>query len=87
MNDETILTLLEETAERLSVTVEYDDLSRGEINTPGGSFVLRGERHILVHKHLKASEKVDLLVGLLSGMETEGVHLPPEVRKRLEVKG
>jgi hypothetical protein len=77
---------MEEVAERLSVKLEYDDLRKGEINTPGGAFVLRGERHILVHKHLTAEEKVDLLVMLLSKMDTMDIHLPPEVRERFDME-
>ncbi|MEE9614922.1 MAG: hypothetical protein V3W31_08260 [Thermodesulfobacteriota bacterium] len=84
MKNEALLALLEESAEKLSIKLDYDDLRKGEVNTPGGTFLLRGERHILIHRYLSAGEKVDVLIGLLSGFDTEGVHLPPEVRERLE---
>lgn len=77
--------MLEETAERLTVKLEYDDLRKGEVNTPGGTFVLKGKRHILVHKHLTLKEKIEVLTDILGDLDDiEGVHLPPEVRRKLE---
>ena len=64
--------------------LDYDDLRKGEVNTPGGAFVLRGKKHILVHKNLSVKEKVEVLVEILVGMDTEGVHMPPEARERIE---
>ena len=84
MKDNELLELLEETAEKLSVRLEYDDLKKGEIDTHGGSFLLRGARHILIHKHLTVAEKVDVLTELLSQMDTEAINLAPELRTRLE---
>jgi len=84
MKDEMILPILEETAEKLSVKVSYDDLRKGEVNTPGGSFLLKGERRIIIHKKLDTHEKVDILMELLSEMDFEGIHLPPEIRERFE---
>jgi hypothetical protein len=84
MKETELLELLEKTAEKLSITLEYDDLRKGAINTTGGSFVLRGEKHILVHKHLAIDEKIDLLTEILSTMETEELHLPPTLRQSLD---
>jgi hypothetical protein len=84
VKDEALLSILEETAARLSVKLDYDDLRRGEVNTPGAAFVLRGERHILIHRHLSTKEKVEVLTEILAGFDTEGVHLPPEVRERID---
>ena len=84
MKDETILPLLEEAAEKLTIKVSYDDLRKGEVNTPGGFFVLKGERRIIIHKKLYTGEKVDILMELLSEMDFEGIHLPVEIRERLD---
>ncbi len=84
MKDEVLLKILEETVEKLSIRLEYDDLRKGEVNTPGGMYTLHDRKHILLHKGLSVSEKVDVLLRILSGLDTEGVHLPPEVRKRLD---
>lgn len=84
MKDEEILSLLEDAAKRLSIDLNYDDLKKGEINTHGGAFVLKGKRHILVHKHLTTGEKIDVLTQILSQFDTEAVHLPPHIREMLE---
>jgi len=86
MKDESILNLLEETAEKLSIKLGYDDLRKGVVATPGGIFVLRGEKRILIHKGLTVKEKIDVLTDILSDVDTEAVHLPPDVRERLDRK-
>ena len=84
MENEAYLNILEETAERLSIKLSYEDLRKGEVATPGGIFMLRGERRILIHKGLTVEEKIDLLSEILSDLDTESVHIPVEVRDRLE---
>ena len=84
MKDELILPLLEETAEKLCVKVYYYDLRKGEVNTPGGSCVLKGEKRIIIHKKLHTREKVDILLELLAEMDFEGIHLPVEIREKLD---
>ncbi|MDO8426302.1 MAG: hypothetical protein Q7T24_02165 [Deltaproteobacteria bacterium] len=84
MKNEAYLNILEETAERLSIKLGYEDLRKGEVATPGGLFMLRGERRILIHKGLTLQEKIDVLSDILSGLDIESIHLPVEVRDRLE---
>jgi len=84
MKDTELLELLEQTVGKLSIKLEYDDLRKGAINTTGGSFILRGEKHILLHRHLGIDEKIDLLSEILSTMDTEQLHLAPALRQRLE---
>lgn len=84
MKYEAILTTLEEAAERLGLKLTYEDLHKGEVNTTGGICLVRGERRIIVHKSLGVREKVEILTDLLANIDTEGVHLPPGVRERLD---
>lgn len=84
MKNESLLALLEETSEKLSIKLSYDDLRKGEVATPGGLFTLRGEKRILIHKGLTVKEKVDVLLDILSGLDTEDVFLLPDVRERLK---
>lgn len=79
-----MLPLLEEAAEKLSIKVSYDDLRKGEVNTSGGSCVLKGEKRIIIHKKLHTREKVDILMELLAEMDFEGIHLPVEIRESLD---
>lgn len=83
MKDEALLTLLEESAAKLSIKLGYEDLRKGEVATPGGLFLLRGEKRILIHKGLTVKDKIEVLTDILSGLNIEEVHLPPEVRERI----
>lgn len=84
MKDEALLEILEQAAEALSIKLGYEDLRKGEVNTDGGLFLLRGEKRILIHKGLKVKDRVDVLTRILSSLDTEGVHLPPVARRRIE---
>lgn len=84
MKDSEMLSALESAIAGLGVRLDYEDLRKGEVNTDGGVCVLNGERRALVHKGLSAEDKVEVLLKILSGMDTEAIHLPPAVRKRLD---
>jgi len=84
MKAELLLEKLEDTARRLSIKVDYDDLQKGEVRTRGGLFTLKGEQRIIIHRKLPAGERAEVLLGILSKLDTDGVHLPEAVRKRLE---
>ncbi|MBE9529622.1 MAG: hypothetical protein IME99_10355 [Proteobacteria bacterium] len=84
MKDDAILSILEAAAESMSIEIKYDDLRKGVVNTEGGIFTLKDETRILIHKGLSTEEKVDKLIALFATLDTEGVHLPPAIRKRLE---
>lgn len=86
MKDESLLTLLEDVAGKLSIKLDYEDLRKGVVATPGGIFMLRGEKRILIHKGLTVRDKVETLLDILSEVDTEEVHLPPDIRERLEAK-
>ncbi|MBI1910532.1 MAG: hypothetical protein HYS21_00860 [Deltaproteobacteria bacterium] len=84
MKDEALLALLEEATEKLSIKLGYENLRKGEVISHGGIFVLRGEKRILIHNGLTIKDKIEVLLDILTGLDTEGVHLPPEVRERIE---
>ena len=84
MKDDALLAILEQTAEKLSIKLDYDDIRKGNVVSYGDSFILRGERHILIDKKLSDMEKNCLLVEILARFDTEEVHLPPEVRVKLD---
>ena len=84
MKNDALLTLLEETAEKLSINLDYDDVRKGVVTSYGDSFKLRGTQHILIDKTLTTDERADLLIDILSKFDTEDIHLPPELRERFE---
>ncbi|MDH4101496.1 MAG: hypothetical protein OEV28_13085 [Nitrospirota bacterium] len=84
MKNEILLQKLEEIAEKLSVKLTYEDLRKGEVNTHGGIFRLRSEKRIIVHKNLTIDEKIDVLIEILASLDTNDVHLAPEIRELLD---
>lgn len=84
MKDDSLLQALEEAAARLDIKLSYEDLLKGVVATHGGMFMLRGEKRIIIHKGLHPKDRIDLLAEILAGVDTEGVHLAPEVRDRIE---
>lgn len=84
MKSDALLAILEQTAEKLSIKLDYDDIRKGDVVSYGDSFILRGEKHILIDKKLNTREKADLLVDILAKFDTEDIHLPPDVRELLE---
>lgn len=63
------LTLLEETISKLNITLEYDDLKKGVVNSLGGYFTHKGKERILVHKTLIPAERIDVLIGIIAELE------------------
>lgn len=84
MKDEARLAILEDTARKLSIKLSYEDLKKGVVDTHGGIFRLRDEKRIIIHKSLSVADKIDVLLDILSGLDTDGVHLPPDVRESIE---
>lgn len=84
MKDDALLAILEQTAEKLTIKLDYDDIRRGNVVSYGDSFILRGERHILIDKKLNDMEKCGLLIEILAKFDTEDIHLPPEIRGKIE---
>ena len=83
MKNDALLAILEQTAEKLSIKLDYDDIRKGDVVSYGDSFILRGEKHILIDKKLNTQEKADLLIEILAKFDTEEIHLPPDVRDML----
>lgn len=84
MKEHEMLSVLESAITGLGIRLDYEDLRKGEVNTDGGICVLNGEKRALIHKGLVTEDKIDVLLKILANMDTEAIHLPPAVRKRLE---
>lgn len=84
MKDDALLAILEQTAEKLSIKLDYDDIRKGDVVSYGDAFLLRGARHILIDKKLNTKEKCDLLIEILAKFDIEDVHLPPDVREMID---
>ena len=87
MKTDDLLTLLEETIAKLNITLEYDDLKKGVVNSLGGYFTHKGKERILVHKTLTPVERIDVIISIIAELEGLDLHklgLPESIIKNIE---
>ncbi len=84
MQDERLLTALEDLAEQLRVPVTYASLATEEVPGRGGMCVIHGDRRIIIEHTLTTREKASLLAAGLAQFDLEDVFLLPAVREAIE---
>lgn len=80
MEENRLLQELEEIAEKLSITVHYDDLMGLDFKIKGGLCKLRGKPVIIMDRRTPLTERVDLLVGALRQFDLSSVFIRPYIR-------
>lgn len=89
MKIEDLLVKLEETVASLNITLEYDDLKKGVVNSLGGFFTHNGKGRILVHKSLSTQERIEVLVGIIADLEEldfSSLDLPEDILESIEAE-
>ncbi len=71
---------LEQIAKTLSIKVTYEDIKTSK----GGSCRVMETRRIIINKHLRNSEKVNLLAKELGNFDLSGLDIPDRVRKKID---
>jgi hypothetical protein len=71
---------LEQIAKSLSIKVTYEDLKTSK----GGSCRVMETRRIIINKHLRNNEKINLLAKELSNFDLSGLDIPDKVRKKID---
>lgn len=84
MKRDDILENLENLSEKLGYELKYDDLKKGVVNTMGGSYLLKGQKHITIHRKLTLEEKIDTLAEVISLDDFSNEELLPEISKILK---
>ena len=84
MQDEELLSRLEELADQLQIPVRYANLATEELAGHGGLCIFRGERRIIIERTLGCREKVRLLAEGLGQFDVEEIYLLPAVRQAIE---
>lgn len=86
MNETALLQHLEGIAEKLNLTVQYQNLRKLSIYSRGGLYRLKDDQVVLIETGLTLSEKIDTLVDALSRFNLDDISMPPLVRKILDGK-
>ncbi|MHB8772632.1 MAG: hypothetical protein ACYC7J_16685 [Syntrophales bacterium] len=84
MNDQAILEQLEELAERLSITVRYENIARDDAYGRGGLCRVKGEYVLLVHSRATLREKIRMIAKSLSTFDLGGMYVLPALRELLD---
>ncbi len=71
---------LEQVAKSLSIKVTYEDIKTSR----GGSCRVLETRRIIINKHLRNSEKINLLAKELGNFDLSGLTIPDKVRKKID---
>jgi hypothetical protein len=80
MDNEQILGMFEELAEKLSIEVRHDPNYKGT----GGLCTIRGKKVFILNSRLSPEEKVDLFIREFKKIPFDGVYLVPKLRDLME---
>ncbi len=80
MEENRLLQELEEIAEKLSISVQYDDLMGMDIRVKGGLCKLRGKNVIIMDRRTLPRERIDLLARALRQFDLSSISMKPYVR-------
>lgn len=84
MNDELLLTQLEELAERIGITVRYESMNGENSPGSGGLCRLKGEYILIIHSRATRREKIRVVTRALRQFDLKGIYLRPLLRELLD---
>jgi hypothetical protein len=84
VNDEVILNQLEELAERIGITVRYENMKPEDSPGSGGLCRLKGEYVLIIHSRSNHREKIRGVIRALRQFDLTGIYLKPVLRELLE---
>jgi hypothetical protein len=84
LNDDVLLNQLEELAERLGITVRYENMNVEDSPGSGGLCRLKGEYVLIVHSRATLREKIRVATRALRQFDLSGIYLKPVLRELLE---
>jgi hypothetical protein len=85
MKPEQITEALEQAAGQLGVQVRYETMT-GDAAGGGGLCKLRGTWCVIMDRKTPPADRAATLIEALSGFDTDGLFLPPQVREALAAK-
>jgi len=84
MDENSILTQLEELAENLAIEVRYEPLKREGAFSPGGLCQLKGEYIVILNSRAPLTEKIQTLAHAVRQFDLSQVYIRPGLREYLE---
>jgi hypothetical protein len=84
MDDEGLLSQLEELADRLGITIRYETLALEESSGPGGLCRVAGEYVLILDPKAPVKQKVQVIIEALKGFPIDDIYVKPVIRELLE---
>ncbi len=84
VNDDLLLSQLEEVADRLGITIRYETLTLAESSSPGGLCRIEGEYVLILDPQAPLGEKVQVLIKALKGFPIDDIYVKPAIRDLIE---
>ena len=84
MNDEVILSYLEELAEKLEILVRDENINIEESSSSGGLCRVEGKYVIILHSKATVKEKIQVMIAALQQFDLSDIYVKPVIRELLE---
>ena len=84
LNEEKILSQLEELANSLDIRVRYEQIKKESSFFPGGLCKLKGENILIINSSAGIEDKINALAGAVSSFDLSDIHMRPALREFLE---
>lgn len=83
-SDDELLGYLEELAGRASMTIRYVSLEDPELDMKSGSYILMGERTLLIDRTLQTGDRIGIILRELARVDISALYIRPAVRDLIE---
>jgi len=84
MNDEIILSYLEELAEKLEILVRDENINIEESSSPGGLCRVEGQYVIILNSKATIKEKIQVMIKALQQFDLGDMYIKPVIRELLD---
>ncbi len=84
MNDEVILSYLEELAEKLEILVRDENINIEESSSSGGLCRVEGKYVVILNSKATVKEKIQVMIQALKQFDLTDMYIKPVIRELLE---
>lgn len=87
MNNEVILSYLEELAEKFEISVRDENINIEESSSNGGLCRIEGKYILILNSRATAAEKIQVMIKALQQFDLSNMYIKPIIRALLEGSG
>jgi len=84
MNNEVILSCLEELAEKLDILVRDENINIEESSSSGGLCRVEGKQVVILNSKATVKEKIQVMIAALHQFDLTQMYIKPVIRELLE---